>query len=409
MKKIMALLCLLGTMTFINKIELKASSDTLIQSEFEYMSTQILVSLYEGEQSNMDAIEEIYKVYDHLADNYEGPNLDHEDPLYHENNLYTINENRGIGPVVVDEQLYDLIKLSIQYYNLSNGFFNPAIGNAIDIWKSAIYSDYMYDELPKTVFDQVQLDLSEISEDVDPADIVLNDTEHSVYIQNSNLKLDLGAVAKGYATQKVYEYLEEQNITKYMVNAGRSNIIVGIHPDDSETNDRPFRVGLEDPLKIYQNGISGIVEVRNKAVVTSGNYEQYVTYQNKVYHHIISPFDFQPKQYYHVVTILGDDSGMLDAMSTALFSMPLNEATTLVNALDLEAIFYMYDGSIETINITENYRQSELLSDEPQDLTSLYMILGGVVIIGGAAIVGITIYEKRKKQKGDVREDQNEA
>ncbi len=408
MKKIMALLCLLGTMTF-NKIELKASSDTLIQSEFEYMSTQILVSLYEGEQSNMDAIEEIYKVYDHLADNYEGPNLDHEDPLYHENNLYTINENRGIGPVVVDEQLYDLIKLSIQYYNLSNGFFNPAIGNAIDIWKSAIYSDYMYDELPKTVFDQVQLDLSEISEDVDPADIVLNDTEHSVYIQNSNLKLDLGAVAKGYATQKVYEYLEEQNITKYMVNAGRSNIIVGIHPDDSETNDRPFRVGLEDPLKIYQNGISGIVEVRNKAVVTSGNYEQYVTYQNKVYHHIISPFDFQPKQYYHVVTILGDDSGMLDAMSTALFSMPLNEATTLVNALDLEAIFYMYDGSIETINITENYRQSELLSDEPQDLTSLYMILGGVVIIGGAAIVGITIYEKRKKQKGDVREDQNEA
>lgn len=408
MKKIMALLCLLGTMTF-NKIELKASSDTLIQSEFEYMSTQILVSLYEGEQSNMDAIEEIYKVYDHLADNYEGPNLDHEDPLYHENNLYTINENRGIGPVVVDAQLYDLIKLSIQYYNLSNGFFNPAIGNAIDIWKSAIYSDYMYDELPKTVFDQVQLDLSEISEDVDPADIVLNDTEHSVYIQNSNLKLDLGAVAKGYATQKVYEYLEEQNITKYMVNAGRSNIIVGIHPDDSETNDRPFRVGLEDPLKIYQNGISGIVEVRNKAVVTSGNYEQYVTYQNKVYHHIISPFDFQPKQYYHVVTILGDDSGMLDAMSTALFSMPLNEATTLVNALDLEAIFYMYDGSIETINITENYRQSELLSDEPQDLTSLYMILGGVVIIGGAAIVGITIYEKRKKQKGDVREDQNEA
>lgn len=408
MKKIMALLCLLGTMTF-NKIELKASSDTLIQSEFEYMSTQILVSLYEGEQSNMDAIEEIYKVYDHLADNYEGPNLDHEDPLYHENNLYTINENRGVGPVVVDEQLYDLIKLSIQYYNLSNGFFNPAIGNAIDIWKSAIYSDYMYDELPKTVFDQVQLDLSEISEDVDPADIVLNDTEHSVYIQNSNLKLDLGAVAKGYATQKVYEYLEEQNITKYMVNAGRSNIIVGIHPDDSETNDRPFRVGLEDPLKIYQNGISGIVEVRNKAVVTSGNYEQYVTYQNKVYHHIISPFDFQPKQYYHVVTILGDDSGMLDAMSTALFSMPLNEATTLVNALDLKAIFYMYDGSIETINITENYRQSELLSDEPQDLTSLYMILGGVVIIGGAAIVGITIYEKRKKQKGDVREDQNEA
>lgn len=408
MKKIMALLCLLGTMTF-NKIELKASSDTLIQSEFEYMSTQILVSLYEGEQSNMDAIEEIYKVYDHLADNYEGPNLEHEDPLYHENNLYTINENRGVGPVVVDAQLYDLIKLSIQYYNLSNGFFNPAIGNAIDIWKSAIYSDYMYDELPKTVFDQVQLDLTEISEDVDPADIVLNDTEHSVYIQNSNLKLDLGAVAKGYATQKVYEYLEEQNITKYMVNAGRSNIIVGIHPDDSETNDRPFRVGLEDPLKIYQNGISGIVEVRNKAVVTSGNYEQYVTYQNKVYHHIISPFDFQPKQYYHVVTILGDDSGMLDAMSTALFSMPLNEATTLVNALDLEAIFYMYDGSIETINITENYRQSELLSDEPQDLTSLYMILGGVVIIGGAAIVGITIYEKRKKQKGDVREDQNEA
>lgn len=409
MKKIMALVCLLGALILYNQISLKAEDDILLQREMSYMSTEILVTLYQGSESDLNAIEEIYRVYDHLADNYDGPDMDNEDPLYHENNIVSINESRGISPVVVDQRLYDLIKLSISYYERSNGYFNPAIGNAIDIWKSAIYSEYMYDELPEEVFEQIQSDLNDISDDVDPADIILNDSERSVYITNSNLKLDLGAVAKGYATQKVFDYLETENITKYMVNAGRSNIIVGLHPEDSTDNDRPFRVGLEDPLRLYQNGISGILEVRNKAVVTSGNYEQFVTYENKVYHHIISPFDFQPKQHYHVVTIIGDDSGMLDAMSTALFSMPLSEATALINELDIEAIFYMYDGSIETVNLNENFRQSELLADEPNDLTNLYMILGGVVLVGGLLIVGISVYDKKKKQKGDLGENKDKA
>ncbi len=410
MKKIMGLLCLLGTVILYNQINLKATEPTLLlQRELSYMSTEILVTLYQGTEADLDAIDDIYRIYGHLADNYTAPDLSSSDPLYHEPNIVSINQARGLSPVVVDQRLYDLIKLSVTYYNQSLGYFNPAVGNAIDIWKSAIYSEYMFDELPESVFQQIELDLQDISDDVDPADIVFNDTDRSVYITNSNLKLDLGAVAKGYATQKAKDYLVSKNITKYMINAGRSNIIVGVHPDDSETNNRPFRVGLEDPLRLYQNGISGILEVRNKAVVTSGNYEQFVTYKSKVYHHIISPFDFEPKQYYHVVTIIGNDSGQLDAMSTALFSMPLQEATALVQSLNIEAIFYMYDGSIETVNLTQNFRQSAILADEPNDLTNLYMILGGVVVVGGALIVAISFYEKHKKQKGDVREDKDEA
>ena len=410
MKKYFAILCLLCTILLQPNTQIHATEPTLLfQREMEYMSTQILVTLYEGEEADLDAIEDIYRTYGHLADNYKAPDLTNDDPLYHENNIVTINENRGVSPVVVDQRLYDLIKLSVNHHNQSNGFFNPAIGNAIDIWKSAIYSEFMYRELPKSVFDQIQLDLEEISNSVNPSSIIFNDNDRSVFINNDNLKLDLGAIAKGYATQKTKEYLDSKNITKYMINAGRSNIIVGVHPDDSDTNDRPFRVGLEDPLRIYQNGISGILEVRNKAVVTSGNYEQFVTYEGKVYHHIISPFDFEPKQYYHVVTIIGEDSALLDSMSTALFSMPLDQATLLVQSLGIEAIFYMYDGSIETVNLTQNFRQSEPLADEPNDLTNLYIILGGVVIVGGGLIVGISIYDKKKKAKGDVREDKVEA
>lgn len=410
MKKTFSILCLLCTILLQSHTALKATEPAiLLQREMEYMSTQILVTLYEGEEADLDAIEDIYRVYGHLADNFKAPDLTHDDPLYHENNLVTINNQRGISPVVVDQRLYDLIKLSVQHHNQSNGFFNPAIGIAVDIWKSAIYSEYMFDELPESVFQQVQTDLNLISDSVNPSSIVFNDSERSVYITNSNLKLDLGAIAKGYATQKTNEYLASKNITKYMINAGRSNIIVGVHPDDSLTNDRPFRVGLEDPLRLYQNGISGILEVRNKAVVTSGNYEQFVTYKGKVYHHIISPFDFEPKQYYHVVTIIGDDSALLDSMSTALFSMPLDQATALVQSLGIEAIFYMYDGSIETVNLTHNFRQSATLANEPNDLTNLYLILGGVVIVGGALIVGISLYDKKKKAKGDVREDKDEA
>ncbi|MCU0104062.1 FAD:protein FMN transferase [Acholeplasma vituli] len=400
MKKILGLLCILSTVVLYNSnLSLKAETFVLEQV-FNYMNTDILVTLYEGTQEDMDAIEDILKTYSHLADNYKGPDLDHEDTLYHQPNVVSINEARGQNAVVVDERLYDLLKQSITYYEQSNGYFNPAIGNAIDIWKSAIFSDYMYDEIPDSEFQRVTNELALISEDVDPNDIVFNDEEHSVFITNENLKIDLGAVAKGYANQRIYEYLQSKNITKFKINTGNSSLILGTHPDDSETFDRPFRVGLEDPLRKSDSGYFGILEVRNKAVVTSGNYLQYVTYKGKVYHHIISPFDFVPKQYYTVITIIGDDSSLLDAMSTAIFSMPLNEAKAMVDELGIEAIFYMNDGSIETANLTHNL----IVDDKPKDSKGLYYILGGVVIVGGAIILGLSIYDKRKK--GDDRADQ---
>lgn len=398
MKKILGLLCTLGTVILYNS-SLPLKAQTLVLEEaFNYMNTDILVTLYEGSLDDMDAIEEILKTYSHLADNYTGPNLESEDPLYHQNNVVTINEARGLNPVVVDQRLYDLIKQSIVYYEQSSGYFNPAIGNAIDIWKSAIFSDYMYGEIPQSEYERVTSELENISEDVNPSDIVFNDLERSIFITNSNLKIDLGAVAKGYANQRIHEYLQSKNITKYKINTGNSSLILGTHPDDSETFDRPFRVGLEDPLGKSDTGYFGILEVRNKAVVTSGNYLQYVTYKGKVYHHIISPFDFVPKQYYTVVTIIGDDSALLDAMSTALFSMPFEEAKLMVETLGIEAIFYMNDGSVETVNLTH-----KLTVNKATDTTGLYYILGGVIVIGGAIILGLSIYEKRKK--GDGRAD----
>lgn len=402
MKKILGLWCLFGTIILINSpLKLKANT-VVLEKAYSYMNTDILVTLYEGSLNDLDEIESILKVYSHLADNYTGPNLNHVDPLYHLPNIVTINEARGQNPVVVDQRLYDLIKQSIHYYALSNGYFNPALGNAIDIWKSAIFSDYMYGEIPDDEYQRVTNELALISEDVDPNDIVLNDEDKSVFITNENLKLDLGAVAKGYVNQKIKAYLISKNITKYKINTGNSSLLLGIHPEDSVDNDRPFRVGLEDPLGITEQGYFGILKVKNKAVVTSGNYLQYVTYKSKVYHHIISPFDFVPKQYYTVVTIIGEDSSLLDAMSTALFSMPLDEAKAMVNTLGIEAIFYMNDGSIETVNLTHDL---EILT--PKDLTSLYYILGGVIIGGGVLIIGLSLVDKRKK--GAARENKDEA
>lgn len=404
MKKILGLWCLMSAIILINS-PLKLNANTVIlEKAFNYMNTDILVTLYEGSLSDLDEIESILKVYSHLADNYTGPILTHVDPLYHLPNIVTINEARGQNPVVVDQRLYDLIKQSITYYTVSNGYFNPALGNAIDIWKSAIFSDYMYGEMPDDEYQRVTSALALISEDVNPNDIVLNDENRSVFITNENLKLDLGAVAKGYANQKIKEYLVSKNITKYKINTGNSSLLLGIHPEDSVDNDRPYRVGLEDPLGITKDGYFGILEVRNKAVVTSGNYLQYVTYKSKVYHHIISPFDFVPKQYYTVVTIIGDDSSLLDAMSTALFSMPLDEAKAVVNTLGIEAIFYMNDGSIETVNLTHNLK---LLT--PNDVTNLYYILGGVIIGGGVLIIGLSLYDKKRKGKGAARENKDEA
>lgn len=403
MKKILIIATFFGLLIQFNTNIKASTTETFYISA---MYTDISVTLYDGATSEQkDKITEIFKTYDHLAHNFDGPNLSHSNPLYHKNNIVSINEKAGIEPVIVDPLLYDMIKSGLALYDETDGYFNPAMGQVIDIWKDLILSDYINQEIPQSLFEDTMALINAYEGDINPDDIILNDTDKSVYISNPDLKLDLGAYAKGYATELVKEYLIEQNVEHYIVNTGNSTISLGTHPDDGEI-DRPLSIRILDPLNLYQNGTAGLLYVRNKSVSTSGNNIQFVTYQGKRYHHIISPFELVPMDYYHSVTLLGDDAGILDALSTALFNMPLDDAKVLLDHFDVEGLFYMQDGSIETYNMTSKFEQGDLI-EERTDLSTLYLILGAVILLGGGTVITLSLLEKKKPKavNDDVKEE----
>ena len=312
------------------------------------------------------------------------------------NNIVSINEKAGIEPVIVDPLLYDMIKAGLALYDETDGYFNPAMGQVIDIWKDLILSEYINQEIPQSLFEETMALINAYEGDINPDDIILNDVDKSVYISNPDLKLDLGAYAKGYATELVKEYLIESNVSHYLVSTGDSTIILGTHPDDGEI-DRPLSISISDPLELYDNLEVGRLYVRNKSVSTSGNHIQYVTYQGKRYHHIISPFELVPMDYYHSVTLLGDDAGILDALSTALFNMPLEDAKVLLDHFDVEGLFYMQDGSIETYNMTSKFEPGVLKPEESErDISTLYFVLGAVILLGGGDHDYLIVIRKEK-------------
>ncbi|MFA7030637.1 MAG: FAD:protein FMN transferase [Candidatus Cloacimonadaceae bacterium] len=326
-----------------SKKELSAIYDDL-------MGTTINVKLYNARQKDLDEVERIYSLYSQLTTNFDRNLFSSDSEFYDLENIYTINQNRGIAPVKVRQELFDLIKYALNLTQVTNGYFNIGIGEAVDVWKSVIESRELYldKEITEAEYNSTIQQLEAVGQ-VDLSNIVLDEENLTVFIKDSNVKLDLGAVAKGYATQLVIDYLKGENITKYMVNAGNSNVALGQHPDN-----RPYRIGLTDSEGFYENGFIGIVSLNNKHVVTSGNYEQYVTYDGVVYHHIISPFDYLPKAFYTSAVLIGDNAGLLDVLSTAVYSMPLEDALTFLEANSIDYILYLQENNEVLTNLSES-------------------------------------------------------
>jgi thiamine biosynthesis lipoprotein len=117
--------------------------------------------------------------------------------------------------------------------------------------------------------------------------------------------------------------LIEEGVEYFSITAGSSSISVA---QNYNRNTRLYHVSLANP--VAPTGVYGMIYVKNVAINTSGNFEQYALYQGLRYHHVISPKTKMPAHYYHTVTVIGSDAGLLDALSTALFSMPVAELDT---------------------------------------------------------------------------------
>ena len=168
----------------------------------------------------------------------------------------------------------------------------------------------------------------------------------TVYFVDPDMKLDVGAVAKGYATEIVARTLLSGDMNSFIISAG-GNVRLGNPPLDGR---KGWGVGIQDPDGAVF-GLSDIVEtlfLANASVVTSGDYQRFYTVDGVNYHHLIDPDTLMPGTHFRSVSVITEDSGFADMLSTAAFLMPYEESRAFIESLDgVEAIWLFPDGTKE--------------------------------------------------------------
>lgn len=278
-----------------------------------YMDTYINVKIYTNNKNKankaLDEIDNIYKTYHNLTDRY------NEYP----NGLYSLNH----GNNDIDSKLIDMINYADSWYQKTQGLLNIGIGNVVDIWKK-------YRESKTGVPSISELKSVNISHN----DIIIKD---KITLKN-NIQIDLGSISKGYTTEIVGNYLKDNGLNKFIINAG-GNVLVGDYYKDGV-----YKIGIEDPTNngsLYQ-----IVRGENMAVVTSGGYQRNYTYEGVTYNHIINPNTLYPANNMQSVTVISESSSEADALSTTLFLMTIEDGMEYLKNYNAAAIWYSNDGDI---------------------------------------------------------------
>ena len=240
-----------------------------------------------------------------------------------------VNRQAAVEPVKVDPILFGLLTFCKSHYELVNGQTNVAMGSVLSIWHE--YREAGLDD-PENAKLPPMADLQAAAQHMNIDDLILDEAAQTVYFADPEMKLDVGAVAKGYATEIVSQMLLAGDMPSFIISAG-GNVRMGNPPADGRTK---WGVGIQDPDGAVL-GLSDIVEtlyVTGCSVVTSGDYQRYYVVDGQRYHHLIDPDTLWPAAYFNSVTVLCPDSGMADCLTTGLFCMPLEEGQKLVESLD---------------------------------------------------------------------------
>ncbi len=247
-------------------------------------------------------------------------------------NLKTINDNAGIGPVEVDSRIIALLLDCREYYTLTGGMVNVAMGSVLQLWHEA-RNDGLNDPANARLPDADAL--TEAAKHTGWDSIVIDEAASTVYITDPDTRLDVGAIAKGWSAQRVCETAPEG----LLISVGGNVCATG--PKDPAGT--PWVVGIQDP-----DGDSYLhtLSVTNGSVVTSGDYQRNYAVDGTLYHHIIHPDTLYPSELWRSVTILCEDSGLADALSTALFLVSREEGQALLDSCGAEAMWVDRDGNV---------------------------------------------------------------
>ena len=252
-------------------------------------------------------------------------------------NLRTLNRNAGGEAMKVDEKLIDFLLYAKELYTLTGGEMNIMMGSVLSLWHDC---REQAGNNPANARIPTEDELNEARLHTDFSALEIDEENCTVRITDPKASIDVGALGKGYATEKAAQYLRSVGAESYVLNIGGNIRIVGHKPDGTS-----WATGIKNPEnpEIYVK----TVMLADTSCVTSGNYERFFTVGGQRYHHIIDKDTLMPATYFSSVSIITPDSGLADALSTALFAMPYEDGLELVKKLEnVEVLWITMDGTL---------------------------------------------------------------
>lgn len=285
-----------------------------------YFDTIISVTIYDRNSDQLaDKCMELAAHYEKLL----SPSMEGSD-------VWNINHSNGSFVSVSDDTL-SLLGTALDYARLSDGLVDPTIGSLSQLWNFG--SDN------QAVVPDEKLIINALTH-IDHHNIVIEN--HQVMLKDPGAQLELGFIAKGFIADKMKEFLLSEGVTSALINLGGNVLALGNRPDGT-----PFHIGIQKPFS--DSGTTALtLDLSDKSVVSSGNYERYFMQDEKLYHHILSTSTGYPVESgLSQVTIISDSSTDGDALSTLCFILGYEKAASLLeNYPDVQAVFITEDGDI---------------------------------------------------------------
>ena len=267
---------------------------TVVSSDPDFAETQIQIAITE-----IQRIEALFTTY----------NSNSQTAL--------INENAGIQPVKVDREVFDLIQRSLHISKITQGAFDISYGS---IDKSLWNFDKTMTALPST---EEALKMVHL---IDYTNIILNSENQTVFLKEKGMRIGFGGIGKGYAAEMAKKLLLNNGVQSGIINASGDLTAWGFQP-----NGKPWTIGIANP-NVPENAFS-YLEISNKAIATSGNYEKFVTIKGKKYSHTIDPKTGLPITGIKSVTVISNNAEFADAMATPIAVMGIENGLYLVDQL----------------------------------------------------------------------------
>ena len=230
---------------------------------------------------------------------------------------FQINENAGIQPVVVPKEVFDLIFRCQMISKMTQGAFDISYGS---IDKKFWNFDLNMTSLPDKDLAKKAVEL------INYENIILNETDKTVFLKNKGMRIGFGGIGKGYAAECAKKILQQNGIESGIVNAAGDLTAWGY-----QENGEAWTIGIADPNK--KESVFSTFNITNTSVATSGNYEKFVLIDGKKYSHTIDPKTGYPISGIKSVTIIAENAEIADALATPVTVMGIEVGLNFINQI----------------------------------------------------------------------------